>query len=60
MTSRLGVIYRHALKSINHLWFTDFGKAMFNVHNNVVYIWQSLSIFLQKHNLKVVLGSYDK
>ena len=31
-----------------------------DVRNNVVCIWQNLTVFTQKHDHKEVLGSYDK
>ena len=36
MTSRPGLKYHHAIKSINN-WFTDFRKR-YDVHNNVAYM----------------------
>ena len=54
MSSRLGMIYFHVLKSINH-WFTN-QVTLCNDGQTPSRIWQQLEICTPKSNFKVLLG----
>ena len=54
LTLHRGVI--NALKSITTCSLHIFVMLC----NDVVYFWQNLSVFRQKHDLKRVIGSYNK
>ena len=49
MTSRLGVIKCHAIKSINKEWFTDFVTLCNDIHFNVACKrCQNIDVFMIK------------
>ena len=43
------------LKKIHHQWFTDLETLRNHTHNDVMYIWQNINVFMQKMKFQVLL-----